>query len=408
MINFIKKNKFIILSFFIILGFVFILKPNVYEVNINTPNILNKNLANEAENKNLKQEKLKENLNEIKLENDFLSAQLKNPPKNIYALYANKWSAGLEKKLNYLITLIKKNNLNSIVIDIKDYSGYLSYKMPIELAEKSGALNQISILDPNKLIKKLHEENIYVIARITVFQDPIISNYITEYAVKNKSTGGIWKDNKGLSWIDPAAKDYWNYILDISKDALSRGFDELNFDYIRFPSDGKLDLMSYSYYDEKTPKNEVIKEFFKFLRENLAGAKISADIFGLTTIDYTDLGIGQIIEDAYLYFDVVAPMVYPSHFAPYSFGYKNPSNYPYEVISKSMGGALKRLEAQTSSKALLRPWLQVFDLGAKYDKNMIEAQIKAVEDVLGKTPYYNGYFFWDPENNYLNLPALEK
>lgn len=395
----IKNFKIIILILFILILSVVFLKSKVYEFNLEALEKNNKNLSFKKEETPKNDSTAPQDISTKKIKN----MPLTNPPLNIYGIYATKWSAGSWQKINYLISLIKKNKLNSIVVDIKDYSGYLSYEMPIELAQKSGALSQISIKDIDKLIQTFHEQNIYVIARITVFQDPVIAKYAPQYAVKNKLTGGIWKDKKGLSWIDPASKDYWNYILEISKDALSHGFDELNFDYIRFPSDGNLEAMSYPYYDEGKPKSDVIKEFFKFLRNNLKGAKISADLFGLTTVDQTDLGIGQIIEDAYLYFDVVAPMVYPSHFGSGSFGYKNPNSYPYEVIKKSMEGALARIETQTSSSALLRPWLQVFDLGVRYDKNMIDAQIKAVDEVLKETKYYNGYLFWDPENNYLDL-----
>jgi hypothetical protein len=331
-------------------------------------------------------------------------ARLLNPPKIIKGLYATGWSAGSGQKLNYLISIIKKHNLNAIVIDIKDYSGYLSYALPSEKASQSGALNQIRILYPNKIIKKLHDENIYVIGRITVFQDPIFAKSFSSEAIKNKTTGELWKDNKGLSWIDPKSKLYWDYILEISRDAWNRGFDELNFDYIRFPSDGSLSTMSFPFWDGKTPKNEVIREFFSYLKNNLKDAKISADIFGLTTIALDDLGIGQIISDAYTYFDAVCPMVYPSHFASGVFGYKNPAEHPYEIIKSSMSEALRRLETQTSSSAVLRPWLQAFDLGAKYDKKMINLQVQALEEVFDqKNKYFGGYLFWDPKNDYLSL-----
>lgn len=329
--------------------------------------------------------------------------QIINPPKIIKGIYATGWSAGSEKKINQLISIIKNNNLNSIVIDIKDYSGHISYFIQNEKAKNSGALDEIRILYPNKLIKKLHDENIYVIGRITVFQDPIFAKKFPQNAVKNKLTNDLWKDNKGLFWIDPQSKEYWDYILDISRDAWARGFDELNFDYIRFPSDGNLELMEFPFWDKQTPEREAIKDFFDYLKNNLKDVKISADVFGLTTISKDDLGIGQIIEDAYNYFDAVCPMVYPSHFNNGSFGYKNPAEYPYEVIYKSMSEALTRLKNNTSSIAVLRPWIQSFDLGAKYDKKKINDQIRAVEDVLLNTNYFGGYLLWDPSNNYLNL-----
>ena len=375
-------------------------------------------------NKNLSSEEFKvNNKNNLDKNNDSISTssnsqsilfnqsssliigeKLKNPPLIVKGIYATSWSAGNSKKINELISIIKKNNLNSIVIDIKDYSGYLAYDIPIEEAKIAGALSQTKIKSINELIQKLHSENIYVIARVTVFQDPVFAKAYPQHAIKNKSTGQIWKDNKGLSWIDPASKNYWNYIIKISRDASNRGFDEINFDYIRFPSDGDLKNITYPFWDEKTPQKEIIKEFFSYLRKELNDIKISADVFGLTTIaSGSDLGIGQIIEDAYLNFDAVCPMIYPSHFASGSFGYKNPADYPYEVIRSSLEEALRKIQNTTSSKSLIRPWLQVFDLGARYDNKKIQDQIKATEEVLANTNYYGGYLLWDPKNIYLDL-----
>lgn len=401
-------NKFKLIFFLFFIFFSFFSLKSIYFISNNTKSILDEKTINNEENLNIKDEDEKELISKQQIKDFYKEdisnqVQLINPPKIIKGIYSTGWSAGSDKKINQLISIIKKNNLNAIVIDIKDYSGYLSYFIKNETAKEIGALDEIKILYPNKLIKKLHDENIYVIGRITVFQDPIFSKKFPEYAIKNKLTNELWKDNKRLYWIDPQSKKYWDYILEISQDAWSRGFDELNFDYIRFPSDGNLDTTFFPFWDKSIPKNEVIKNFFIYLRNNLKDVKISADIFGLTTISRDDLGIGQIIEDAYNYFDVVCPMIYPSHFASGSFGYKNPAEHPYEVIYNSMNQALKRIEMNTSSIAILRPWLQVFDLGAKYDKKMIEAQIKAVEDVLSQTKYFGGYLFWDPNNNYLSL-----
>ncbi|MCS6789243.1 MAG: putative glycoside hydrolase [Patescibacteria group bacterium] len=383
----------------------------VYLINLDNNSLKDISSLNIYQNKeqNKKINNLQEDQNNTNTFIDFKNndlpnqTQLLNPPKIIKGIYATSWSAGSTKKINQLISIIKKNNLNAIVIDIKDYSGYVSYYIPNEKIRLSGALDEIKILYPNKLIKKLHDENIYVIGRITVFQDSVFAKKFPENAIKNKLTNNLWQDHKGLLWIDPKSKDYWNYILEISRDAWARGFDELNFDYIRFPSDGNLDNMLFPFWDGQTPKREIIKNFFSYLKENLKDVKISADVFGLTTIASNDLGIGQIIEDAYDYFDVVCPMIYPSHFANGSFGYKNPADYPYEVIYNSMTEALKRIQNNSSSISVLRPWLQVFDLGAKYDKTKINAQIKATEDVLSKTDYFGGYLLWDPSNNYINL-----
>jgi len=346
-------------------------------------------------------------------------ARLPNPPSIVKAIYITSWSAGSPSKINALIDLIKRTELNAAVIDIKDYSGYVAYAVDVPEIRASGALDQLRILRPNNLIKRLHDENIYVIGRISVFQDPILAKAHPEWAVKNKTTGKPWTDRKGLAWMDPAARPVWDYNIAIAKDALSRGFDELNFDYIRFPSDGDMGNMAYPLWDEKSLRQSVIKKFFAYIRESLPGGVLSADLFGLTTVNADDLGIGQVIENAYQYFDYVSPMVYPSHYAPGFLGFKNPADHPYEVVHYSLERALARLEnnkPQTASgtvsavsstqlrfSARLRPWLQDFNLGATYDAAMVKKQMQAVTDVLGgasSTGQFTGWLLWDPSNNY--------
>jgi len=315
---------------------------------------------------------------------------LADPPEVIKAVYVTSWSAGTPSKINHIINLIDTTEVNAVVIDIKDYSGYVAYNTDVPDLEKYNA-EEIRIPKLNSLIKQLHDKNVYVIGRVTIFQDPVLAKARPDLTVQNSLTGLAWKDRKGLSWTDPASKEVWDYNIAIAKDALGRGFDEINFDYIRFPSDGDLSLMKYPFYDEVKLKQDVIKDFFVYLRENLPGAKISADLFGLSTIQRDDLGIGQIIEFAYASFDYVAPMVYPSHYAVGFLGYKNPADYPYEVVKYSMENALVRLNISgTSSK--LRPWLQDFDLGANYGPEEIKAQIKAVIDA----GVNSGWMIWDP------------
>ncbi len=337
-------------------------------------------------------------------------------PKIVKGIYLTSWSGGSRKKIDEVIGLSKIYGINSIVIDIKDFSGYLAYDTGLEQVKNYGA-QEIKIANITDVINKLHRENIYVIARITVFQDPVMAKARPDFAVRRKSTGGIWLDRKGLGWIDPAGKEYWDYIVDISKDAKSRGFDELNYDYIRFPSDGNLKDMAFPFWDEKTPMHEVIRNFFAYLRNNLPDTKTSVDLFGLSTVQKDDLGIGQIIEDAYENFDYVSPMVYPSHYASGFLGYKNPAKYPYEVINYSMKIALSRLEildnklnnasTTASSSAVvsikkklgrLRPWIQDFDLGANYDARMVKLEIDATKDALGNG--FTGFMLWSPSNHY--------
>ncbi|HUV81018.1 MAG TPA: putative glycoside hydrolase, partial [Patescibacteria group bacterium] len=211
----------------------------------------------------------------------------------------------------------------------------------------------------------------------------------------------LWLDNAGLAWIDPAAKESWDYNIAIAREVAALGFDEINFDYIRFPSDGNLRDMSFPLWDENIPKHSVIKEFFGYLRQELPDVKLSVDLFGLSSVSFDDLGIGQIIEDAFEYFDYVCPMVYPSHYAYGFLGYQNPAAYPYEVVKDSMEKALGRLAVFNQSKkvkARLRPWLQDFNLGAVYDAAMVRSEIAAVYDAAKDD--FSGFMLWNSSNVY--------
>jgi len=310
-------------------------------------------------------------------------------PDKVIAVYLTSWSAADSNMVDYVIGLSKRTGVNAVVVDIKDWSGRIPYNTNIDDFEKYGA-ERVIIKDMSGLVKKFHDEGLYVIARMTVFQDPVLASQREDLAVKSRN-GGLWQDFKGLSWISPDKKEAWEYNVVLAKDALNKGFDEINFDYIRFPSDGDLKDMDLNVSSER----EVIRSFFKYLRENIPDDNISVDLFGLTTVNTDDLGIGQIIEDAYEYFDFVCPMVYPSHYAYGFIGFENPAEHPFEVVAYSMAKAKLRLG---DYNVKLRPWLQDFNLGAEYDTEKVYLQIKAVKDILGDE--YHGYMLWSPENWY--------
>lgn len=331
--------------------------------------------------------------------------QLANPPSVIKAIYATSWAAGSETKLSSLIKLIKDTELNAIVIDVKDFSGYVAYNTDLALPKQYNAV-ELRIPKLNKLIKRLHDENIYVIGRISTFEDNRLALARPEIALMSSSTGKTWQDSKGLMWIDPSSKEAWDYNISIAKEILSRGFDEANFDYVRFASDGKLNDIKFPIWDEKKLKVLVIKDFFDYLHGQITEGKVSADIFGLATINHDGVGIGQHLEYILPNFDAVAPMVYPSHYATGFIGYKNPADYPYEVIKYSMDRAVARetnlsIIASTTPMAKLRPWIQDFSLGATYDAAKVRAEIQAWNDAASGTPEFNGgWMLWNAANNY--------
>ena len=340
---------------------------------------------------------------------------LANPPGIVKAIYFTGWSAGLKARVAYAIDLTKTTEINSVIFDVKDYSGNISYRTGVPEAKQYGAV-RVMVRDVDGFIGRLHSEGIYVIARITCFQDPVLAEARPDLAVHRVSKlpqdrsapltrDSVWRDHKGLAWVNPASRPAWNYLVAVARDVLARGADEVNFDYIRFPSDGDLADMYFPGWDPKTPKHEVIRSFFHHLRKELPGVPISADLFGLAAVNEGDLGIGQVIEDAYGSFDFVCPMVYPSHFARKFLGFPNPAAKPYEVVNYSIREAGDRLRAfskpspdSVKTAAKLRPWIQDFDMGAKYDAAAVRAQITAIQDALGDA--YAGYMVWAPSNVY--------
>jgi len=334
---------------------------------------------------------------------------LANPPAVIKAIYATNWSMSHQGKTDYLLNLIDTTELNAIVIDIKDYTGIVPYRVNIPAVNRYGAAES-RIPKINALIRDLHERGIYVIGRLSVFQDLALAKARPDLALISSSTAKTWTDNRGLTWLDSSSREVWDYNIAIAQDALSRGFDEINFDYIRFASDGKLSDIKYPVWDETTLKTNVMRDFFKYLRDSLGEtAKLSADLFGLVTVNTDGLGIGQHLEHALPYFDAIAPMVYPSHYFPGFIGYQNPGAHPYEVIKYSMDRAVARLKEYAASaatstppvRATLRPWFQDFDLGADYDAAMVRSEIQAWDDAASSTPAYSsGWMIWNAGNNY--------
>lgn len=327
---------------------------------------------------------------------------LKNPPGVIQAIYYTTISGASEKKLDHLIALAKTSQINAVVIDIKDYTGYVAYDTSVPEAD-TYKTERHTIPDINGVIEKLHKEGIYVIARMAIFQDPALARARPDLAVKNGAR--VWYDNNGLAWIDPASREAWDYNIAIAQDASSRGFDEINIDYVRFPSDGNLGAMGFPFWDRKTPRREILKSFFGQLRGGLPETKLSADLFGFVTTRPDDFGVGQVIEDGFEFFDYICPMIYPSHYPDGFIGFANPAEHPYAVIKEAMEGGIERLRAFREAKGdtivrqvHIRPWLQDFDLGANYDTAKVKAQIQATMDVSGED--YAGYMMWNAMNNY--------
>ena len=340
-------------------------------------------------------------------------------PDEVRGFYMTAPSAADPKRRSDLFAYAERNGLNAVVIDVKDGDGLLSF-IPRRETLKAHAPEKPTVPDLDAVLRDAKDAGLYRIARVFVFQDPMYVKRFPSEAIQ-RAGGGVWADYKGVTWVDPASKDAWRYNVDVAKEAYARGFDEIQFDYIRFPSDGDMRKIVYRRYDGKTPKHEVIREFFSFMHRELeakAGIPISFDLFGYTTwyVDY-DLGIGQLLADALPNATAVSAMVYPSHYGPGSLGFSNPADHPYEIVADSLRKANRLYDrrekecaevadgARSATSSLLlpcgvplaghRPWIQAFDIGATYTADLIRAQIDAVRDQGGK-----GFLLWNARNVY--------
>ncbi|MDD4049306.1 MAG: putative glycoside hydrolase, partial [Clostridia bacterium] len=317
---------------------------------------------------------------------------VKKEPVKVKGVYMSGNAFNSTILFSYLIDLVDKTELNAIVIDMKDDDGFLTTNFDIKLARDLKVCFHKGI-DAEKNMKILLDKNIYPIARIVVFKDPSLAESKPEFALRCKD-GTIWRDRKGLAWVDPHNKGVWEYTVDVAKEAAKMGFREIQFDYVRFPSDGNMGNVVYPYADGRK-KEDVIKDSLKFAREELEpyNVYISADVFGLTTMTKDDMGIGQKFEKVITEVDYVCPMIYPSHYGKGNYGFANPNAYPYEIVKNAL---LDGLEKVGDSSVVIRPWLQDFNLGnPKYGANEVKAQMNATYDVG-----LEEWILWNARNRY--------
>ncbi len=309
----------------------------------------------------------------------------------VKGIYLSAWAAGSQKLLDAQLALADRTEVNSMVIDVKDATGYVSYDSKVALAGEL-KLEEKRIKDIDGLMATLREHHIIPIARIVCFNDPLLAERRPEWAVRSKN-GGNWKDKKGSSYTNPYDRRVWDYLVDLGEEAADRGFREIQFDYVRFPSDGKISDAVYP--GATSSKEDAIADFLAYARDRLEkkGVWVSADVFGLTVHVKDDLGIGQRIEKLSRNVDIVSPMIYPSHYYSGSYNIKSPNSHPYEVIVNAMKDSEVRL---AGSGAIVRPWLQDFSLGGvTYGVEQVRAQIKAVEEAGVKE-----WLLWDPSVKY--------
>ncbi|MFC5648010.1 putative glycoside hydrolase [Paenibacillus solisilvae] len=300
------------------------------------------------------------------------------------------WVAGSKKRLNQLIALIERTDLNAMVIDVKNDYGKLTYRSDLSQIKSIGADNEPAISDVRQLLQKLKKKNIYVIGRIVTFKDPLYARKYPSMALQSRS-GGVWQDTQGHAWLDPYQPAVRSYNQSIAMEAASLGFDEIQFDYVRFPDNGaKVDReVRYSGHSNKT-KPEIISQFLheSRVKMNRQGVRVSADVFGLVTSSPNDMGIGQSWRGITSSVDVISPMTYPSHYSTGMYGVKQPDLAPAAIIKHAMKDAQERNKYISRERkqrpAEIRPWLQGFTATwvhphQQYQSEQIRKQVEAAK-----------------------------
>lgn len=321
--------------------------------------------------------------------------------KGIYVSYA---AMGNDELTRHTQNLLEDTELNAVVLDFKSDRGLLSFPSQVPLAIEIGAAQAPVVRDPQAYLSWFKQRNIYTIARIVTFKDNVLAQARPGWAITDTSTGRVWRDHEGMGWVDAFRREAWDYNAALAREAAGLGFDEVQFDYIRFPTDGNLAGARYALPNNHSNRTAAIAGFLKLARQALEGysTKISIDIFGYTAWVPDDLGIGQQIEILAPHVDVLAPMVYPSTFSAglpgESAKYRNAIAYPYEIVHKSTLRAVTRAQA-VNPAIQVRPWIQdfkdyAFD-GRRYTPTQIRSQMEGARAAGGR-----GWMLWDPAVRY--------
>jgi len=319
--------------------------------------------------------------------------RLKLTPVTPRALYLSFWGIGSPSVREAVLRLAGRTPINAVVIDVKGDMGYVSFKVDVPRASEIGAQKIITVRDMPALLDSLHKQGIYTIARIVTFKDNLLGTAHPKWTVQQNGKG--FKDHEGLTWCDPFLPEVRAYNVDLAVAAAKAGFDEIQFDYVRFP-DAKGVEFSQPSTDESRPK--AITGFLAEARDKLTPYNVflAADVFGYICWNKNDTGIGQKIEDVATVLDYVSPMLYPSGF---SFGipnFRNPVDHPYEIVRLSLDRARERTKLDP---VRFRPWLQAFADYAfdkrQFGEAQIQAQIKAAQS-FGS----DGWLLWNPRNTY--------
>ena len=309
-------------------------------------------------------------------------------PREVRGIYLTGWTAGNATSLVKAVYYLKQYHLNTLVIDVKDDDGRLSFPLPGTWADSLGA-DDHKIADPKDMLIYLHSQGIYVIGRLVTFCDPSLSHLKPDLAIRQN--GQLWLDNRGLSWADPTQSWVQRYNIQIAVAAAKLGFDEIQFDYVRFPA--------APWVATGTTAATRTSAITNFLTQAVAaihkaGVPVSADVFGLTTIAHSDMGIGQLYQPLAGVVDYISPMLYPSLYAPYTFKEANPNGDPFRTVYQSLLGAAEKLKGDKNAHT--RPWIQDYTLGVPaYQAPQVDNEFQALS--AAGIP---SFLLWNPGNVY--------
>ena len=305
-------------------------------------------------------------------------------PDEVRGVYLNPQSFGQHKVADTIYYALHAE-MNAVVLHVKDPVGYVHWVSRNELATQLGAVKGTGRFE--KALEAFKQNGMWTIAKMDVFQDTLLAENRPDLAVLDSKTNALWRDKKGLCWANPYDREVWNYAIALAKELAGLGIAEVQFDYVRFPSDGDLSRLRYPKVLEGKSQTETIGAFLEAAYATLhpLGVAISVDVFGLVAWKKDDFGVGQRIEDIAPYVDVICPMLYPSHFPSGFLGKKDPGAFPKEIMERST----TRLLARTQTK--VRPWIQ----GFWYAPDEIIAQLDGVTGAGAKS-----WTVWNPASNY--------
>lgn len=329
--------------------------------------------------------------------------QLSTLPKEVRGVYVSSFAATTPSKMQHIQSLLDRTELNAVVLDINSGSRLLA--LPPRGSATYASADSKGAIRLREAIHDLKQRNVYLIARIVTFKDSALIAAKPEWAIRSKN-GSVWRDRKGQAWIDPYKEQAWSYYEAMVAEAAKAGFDEVQFDYVRFPENGaKVDREVKYANADKQAKSEIISRFVKRVTNSAhkQGLRVSADVFGMVGSTQDDMGIGQRWKELAPATDVLSPMIYPSHYAAGIWGIRHPDLAPTAIIAKALqdaAGQNKALKASGTHAADVRPWLQSFTASwihphQAYGPKQVREQIQAA-----RSAGFNSYLLWNSSSRY--------